>query len=190
MTPSAVSSSCDALAEQVVELGRRHPLLKLRPAEDGREEPVGLEEGLLPEAEVVDADDSRQAVLQVAGRWIDLADAVPDDAMCVVIEVGAGRRDAVDEASLDERDEARLMETGRRHRAAERQKDRAVLLDAAAHELVGRALLPPDVRRKPVHEDFMRSLLARDRAGTNVGGLFESTTQGRAVRGSLRHGGR
>ena len=84
-----------------------------------REELVGLEERLFPEAEVVDADDAREAVLQVAGVGVDLADAVADDAVGVVVEVRAGRRDAVDEAALDERDEARLVEPGRRHRAAE-----------------------------------------------------------------------
>ena len=65
----------DVLAEQVVQLRRRHLLLELGLAEDGREEPVGLEERLLPEAEVVDADDAREAVLEVARVRVDLADA-------------------------------------------------------------------------------------------------------------------
>ena len=60
---------------------------------------------------------------EVAGVGIDLADAVADDAVGVVVEVRAGRRDAVDEAALDERDEARLVEARRGHRAGEREED-------------------------------------------------------------------
>ena len=109
----------DVLPEQVVQLGRRHLLLELGLAEDGAEEAIGLEERLLPEAEVVDPDDAREAVLKVARVRVDLADGVADDAVGVVVEVRAGRRDAVDEPALDERDEARLVEPCRRHRAAE-----------------------------------------------------------------------
>ncbi len=172
-----------------MKLGRGHPFLELGPAEQRREQAVGFEQRLFPEAEVVDADDPRQPVLEIAGRGIDLTDAVPDDAVSIVIKVGPGRGDAVDEAALDERNEARLVEPGGRHRAAEREKHRAILLDAASHELVGGSLLAPDVRRKRVHRNLVRRLLAGDRAGTNIGRLFESTTQRRAVRVTLCHGG-
>ena len=87
-------------------------------------------------------------------RRVDFADAVPDDAVRVVVEVGAGRRDAVDEAALEQRDEAGLVQARRRHRSAEGEEDRAVLLDAAPHELVGGALLPPDVGREALGEDL------------------------------------
>ena len=47
---------------------------------------VGLEQRLLVEAEIVDADDAGESVLEVAGVGLDLADAVTDDAMGVVVE--------------------------------------------------------------------------------------------------------
>ena len=71
-----------------------------------------------------------------------------------------------------------------------RQEDRAILLDASSHELVGRPLLAADVGREAAHEDLVRRLFAGDGARTNIARLFESTTQRRAVRGILRHGGR
>ena len=105
-TPSASSICAMSLAEQAVELGRRHLPLELGPAEERAEEPVGVEQRLLPEAEIVDADDAREADCRSPAFGFDLADAVADDAVGVVVEVRAGRRDAVDDAALDERDEA------------------------------------------------------------------------------------
>ena len=111
---------------------------------------------------------------------IDLADAVTDDAVRVVIEVRAGRREAVDEAALDERDEARLVEAGGRHRAAEREEDARVVLRAAPHELERRALLTPDVGGE--HRSMMSvgRLLAGDPHGVNVALLLEALSEGQS----------
>jgi hypothetical protein len=85
---------------------------------------------------------------------------VADDAVRVVIQIRARRRDAVDEAALDERDEARLVEAGRRHRSAEREKDGAVSFDAPPHQFVRSAFLTSDIRRKPFHQNIVGSLSA------------------------------
>jgi hypothetical protein len=94
--------------------------------------------------------------LEVTRGRINFTNAVTDDAVCVVIEVRAGRRDAVDQAPLDQWNEARLVEPSGRHRAAERQEDRAALIDAAPHELVSCALLAANVRWKALRQDLMR----------------------------------
>ena len=85
-----------ATAEEKVQLGRGHALLELRATEEGGKQPVGLEEGLFPEPEVVDADDARQAVLKVPRRRVNLTDAVADDAVRIMVEVRAGRRHVLD----------------------------------------------------------------------------------------------
>jgi hypothetical protein len=99
----------DRLAEQVVELGGGHAPLELGPADDGAEEPVGVEERLLPEAQVVDADDASQSHLEVAGVRVHLANGVTDDPVGVVVQVRAGGGERADDAALDERDEAALV---------------------------------------------------------------------------------
>ena len=176
----------DVLAEPVVELGRRHALLELGSLHDGREELVGLEQRLLPEAEVVDANDAGDAILDVAGVRVDLAHAVADDAVGVVVEVRARGRDAVDDAALDERDDAALVQARRGHRAREREEDGAVVAHAALHQAERRALLAADVGREHAVDDLRRGLLAGDADGVDVALLVETLPQ-RAL--GLGHGG-
>jgi hypothetical protein len=172
----------DGLAEQVVQLRRGHALLKLRLLQDGAEQHVGLEERLLPEAEVVDADDAREAQREVARVGVDLADAVADDAVGVVVEVGAGGGDAVDEPALDERDEARLVEPRRGHGAGEGQEGGVVLVHGAGHELVAGALLAAHEGRKAPAEQLVRGLAAGDAADGDLAGVLEVASQCLAVR--------
>src|SRR5262249_5738327 len=109
---------------------------------------------------------------------LDLADAVADDAVRVVVEVRAGRRDAVDEAALDERDDARLVKAGGRHGAREREERAAILGRAAAHEIERLAFLPAHVRREHGVDDVDRALFARDRRRMNVAGALELLANG------------
>ena len=57
-------------------------------------------------------------VLPVVAERVDLVDDVAERAVEVVVEVRARRREAGDGARLDERDDAGLVQSGRRHRAA------------------------------------------------------------------------
>ena len=167
----------DVAAEQGVELRRGHLALEVRPLHQRGEEPVGVEQRLLPEAEVVDADHAREPKLEVAGVRVHLADGVADDAVGVVVEVRARRREAAQDAALDERDDAALVQPRRRHRARQREEDAAVLLDRAAHQLVRGALLPADVRAERVLEQVVGRFLAGDRARIDGAGLLEGSAQ-------------
>ena len=120
-------------------------------------------------------DDARQAVLKVPRRRVNLTDAVADDAVRIMVEVRAGRGDAVDQAALQQWDEAGLVEAGRRHRTAEGEKDRAILLDASTHQVVGGPLLAANVGGEGMGEDLVCRLVATDGAGTDVACLFESS---------------
>ncbi len=106
----------------------------------------------------------------------------PIDAVRVVIEVRARRRDAVDEPALDERDDARLVKARGRHRPAEREKDARVVARASLHELERRSLLAADVRRERARDDVRRLFAAGDAHGVNVALLLEPFAEA-----SLRH---
>src|SRR2546422_9027048 len=54
----------DRFSEEVMKFGGGHFLLKFGPADDGREEPVGVEEGLFPEAQVIDRSEEHTSELQ------------------------------------------------------------------------------------------------------------------------------
>ncbi len=85
----------DVFAQEMMKLGRRHLSLEIGPAKEGRKELIRFEECLFPETEIVDSDDSGQPILKIARGRVDFADAVPDDSVGVVIEIGAGGRHAV-----------------------------------------------------------------------------------------------
>jgi hypothetical protein len=119
-----------------VELGRRHRAGELRLAQHLAEEGIGLEQDVLIEQDVVDADGALLAQLDVVGPWRPGVNRVAERVVRVVIQVGPGRDDPVDEARLDQRHQARGGEPWRRERARERQRDRDVgLEDLATQEL-------------------------------------------------------
>ncbi len=140
--------------------------------------------------EIVDADHAREPEREVAGVGVHLADGVADDAVGVVVEVRARGRETRDDAALDQRDQAALVQSGRRHRAREREEHRALLVDRALHQLEGGALLPADVSREGVLEQLARALLSGDRPRVDAAGLLERLAQVRLALALLGHGAR
>ena len=95
-----------------MELRRRHGAAELGLAQHLAEEGVGLEQDALVEQDVVDADGALLAQLDVVGPGRAGVDRVAERVMGVVVEVGAGRHDPVDEPGLDQRHQARGGEPG------------------------------------------------------------------------------
>src|SRR5215468_7809247 len=88
-------------AEEIVKLRGSHAALELRSSNDRGKQAVGVEQGLLGKAEVVDSNDPRQAERQVPGVGVYLANRVADHPVRVVIKVGSGGRQRRDDAPLD-----------------------------------------------------------------------------------------
>ena len=89
-------------------------------------ERVGIEQGLVVEDDVVDPDHvvlTEREIIQVGTA---LMQRKIERVVRVVIEVGAGRDDPVDEAGLDQGDQAAHPQTGGSQCARERQADGAV----------------------------------------------------------------
>ena len=104
-------------AEQRVELRRRHLALVVATLHQRAEEAVGIEECLLPEPQVVDADHAREAELQIPRIGIHLPNRMTDDAVCIVVQIRARRGETRHDAALDQRDQAALVQASGRHRA-------------------------------------------------------------------------
>src|SRR5438067_1924948 len=170
-----------------MELWRGHAALIVGSLHERAEEPVGVEERLLPEPEIVDADDAGEPQLQIARVRVHLADRVPDDPVGVVIEVRARRGQRGDDPVLDERDEAALVEAGWRHGAGQREEDAAVLRDRSPHELVGGAHLAADISAEGVLEEVAGGFAPGDRPGIDAPRFLERLAELRFARGG--HGG-
>src|SRR5262249_46209118 len=123
-------------------------LLELGPAAQLPEELVGVEQVLVVEDDVVDADDLVLAQLQIGQTRAGLEQVHAQGVVRVVVEVRAGRDDPVDEPGLDQRDEAAHAEAGRRERSAERQPDRAVAGEHLAGEELAALAEPAGVVRE------------------------------------------
>src|SRR5215471_15292667 len=77
-------------AKEIVKLRSSHAALEFRSSDNRGKQAIGVEQGLLGKAEVVDSNDSRQAERQIAGVGVYLANRVADHPVCVVIKVGTG----------------------------------------------------------------------------------------------------
>ena len=121
-----------------MELGARHRALEFLALNDLAEERVGRQQHVVVEEDVVDADDAFLAQHDVGLLRVAAVHREPESEMRVVIEIRAGRDDPVDEAALDERNERRHAESGRRERAGERHADRDVGLEHLLREQLAR----------------------------------------------------
>ena len=97
-------------------------------------ERVGIEQGLVIEDDVVDADD----VVLPQGVVVEVGPALVERQVerevGVVVEVGAGGDDPVHEPGLDQRDQAAHAQPGGGQSPGERQADRAIGLEQLAGE--------------------------------------------------------
>jgi hypothetical protein len=106
-----------------VKLRGRHLALELRGVDDLAEEAVGRKQHLVVEEDVVDADHALLAQHDVARLCVAAVHGEPEPVVRIVVEVGAGRDDPVDEPRLDERDERRDAQARGRQRPGQRQPD-------------------------------------------------------------------
>ena len=91
----------EVLADEVVELGGAERLLERLAAAERAEEPVGAEQVLVVEDDVVDADDLVLAQSQVVEVGPGLVQVHAEGVVRVVVEVRPGGDDPVDEPGLD-----------------------------------------------------------------------------------------
>ena len=143
------------------------------------DELVGREQDAVVEEDVVDPDHALVAQLDVVRGRRAAVHREPEREMGVVIQVGAGRDDPVDEARLHERDEAAHPEPRRRHRARQRHPDRGVRLEHALGEEVAALAEPAGVvSQEGVVDERGGSLLTRN--GSRVDALAAEVRIGRS----------
>jgi hypothetical protein len=116
-----------------VELRRGHLAAEGLPRDELAEEGIGVEEHLVGEDDVVDADDALLAQFRVVDERRPLVEREVQAEVGVVVEVRAGGDDPVDEAGLDERDDAGDADAGGGEGAGQGHADR----DAVADHLLG-----------------------------------------------------
>ena len=116
----------DVFAEEVVKFVGAHGPLEFAAADDLADEGVGVEEDGVIEEDVVDADDVAFAELDVVEERRAAVELHVEAIMDVVVEVGAGGDDPVDEARFDEGDEAGFAEAGGHEGAREADPDQTV----------------------------------------------------------------
>src|SRR5437588_12574468 len=100
-----------------------HRLLKRLAATEGAVEAVGAEQFLVVEDDVVNANDLVFEELQVVKSWPRLVHVHAESEVRIVIKVGAGADDPVDETGFNKRHQARGAQARRRERPAQRQAD-------------------------------------------------------------------
>ena len=110
-----------------MQIGGRDRPVHARPDEEVADVGVGLEQHRRREQHVVDADHAFFVELDVVDERRAAMQREVQRVVQVVIEVGAGADDEVDQPALHQLDDA-AAEAGRRHRAGDRQRDRRVVL--------------------------------------------------------------
>ena len=110
-----------------MELGGRDRPGELRADQEVADVGVGLEQHRRREQDVVDADDALLVQLDVVEERRAAVEREVQRVVEVVIEIGAGADDEVDEAAVHQLDDA-AAEAGRRERAGDGQADGGVVL--------------------------------------------------------------
>ena len=110
-----------------MQLGRRDRAVQARAHEEVANVRVGLEQHRRRKQHVVDADDAVFVQLDVVDEGRSSVQREVQRVVQIVIEVGAGADDEVDEPALHQLDHA-AAKTGRRQRAGNRQRDGRVVL--------------------------------------------------------------
>src|SRR5688500_1066634 len=117
----------DVAAYAVVKLGGGHQSAELRLREHGAEIAIGVEKDVVIEEDVVDPDHSFFAQHRVIEKGRAVMKLQTDAEMSVVVEVGAGGNHPIDEAVLNQGNQASPSLAGWRQGAAERNPDGAVV---------------------------------------------------------------
>ena len=110
-----------------MQLGRRHRAVHARPHQEVADVGVGLEQHRRGKQHVVDPDDAVLVQLDVVDERRAAVQREVQRVVQIVIEIGAGADDEVDEPALHQLDDA-AAKSGRRQRAGDRQPDRRVVL--------------------------------------------------------------
>ena len=124
----------EILAEQIVQLGRGQILLELVREHHLAQIGIGLQQHVVVEEHVVDADDPFLAQNAVVDLVTAPMHGQPEPEVDVVIEIGARRYDPVDEPGPDQRHQHRPAEARGGHRPGERDADPAVRREHLLHE--------------------------------------------------------
>ena len=127
-------SAVEVAAHLVMELRRPHRPRERLARDQLAIEGVGVEQGRIIEDDVVDPDDvvlAEEVVIQVRAA---LVQGEVEGVVGVVIEVGAGGDDPVDEPRPDQGDQAAHAEPGGGQRPGDRQPDRASGLEHLPRE--------------------------------------------------------
>ena len=114
-------------AEPVVELRSRDRAGELGPHDELTNVLVGFQQNGRREEDVVNADDSLLVQLHVVEKRRAAVEREVQRVMQIVIQVGAGTDDKVNETAIHQLDHA-AAEAGRRERAGNGQADRRVVL--------------------------------------------------------------
>src|SRR5580704_7744337 len=109
----------DIAAGAVMELSGAHRSLELGFACDFTEKRVSRKQHVVIEENIVDADDPGFAKRDIVGLGRALKHFEAEAEMGVVVEIGAGGDHPIDETVLDQWNDARHAETGRRQRAGQ-----------------------------------------------------------------------
>ena len=114
------------LADQVMQFGGGHGPLR-ECLEDLAQKAVGIEQHLVEEEHVVDADDARLVQIGIVELEAAAMERIVERVVNVVVEVGAGADHEVYRATLHQGDDAAADASGR-HRASDGQADGDILL--------------------------------------------------------------
>ena len=161
------------LAQQVVELVGAHHLLELRPLDDLTHEGVGVEQHVVVEEHIVDADDALIVQFHVIQERRPAVQVHVQTEVQVVVQVGTRRNDPVHIAALHQRDEAALAQAGRSEGTSQRQADEPVIGQHLLGEQLGRLAQPAAVvgQHRLIDEVGGRDALADgERVEPGVGG--------------------
>ncbi len=146
--PERPFTLADIAPEQVMVLRGAHRPLELRSRRYLPDERVGGEQHAVIEEDVVDADHALVAQLDVIGGRAAPVHGKPERKVGVVVEIGTGRDDPVDEPPLHQRNQTAHAEPGRRHGPSQRHPDRDVRLEHALGEELAALPQPAGVIRQ------------------------------------------
>ena len=116
----------DVFAEEVVKFVGAHGALEFAALDDLADEGVGVEQNVVVEEDVVNADDPAFAEVDVVEERRAAVELHIEAVMDVVVEVGARGDDPVDEAGFDEGDETGNAQAGGHERPRETDADQTV----------------------------------------------------------------
>ena len=136
--PSSFATGRHRLAQQVEVLARRVRAVVLQRQRELRAEALAARELVLRREDVVEADDAQAREPHVVAVRVALRVREAERLVDVVVEVGAGADDDIDQPVLDQVDDKR-PHAGRHHRAGEAEEDRRLVAQHRLPDLRGDA---------------------------------------------------